>query len=154
MDDFVQVLVFLAIILFSILSGAGKKKRAQARPPVPRPQPRPAVPQPRPMETARSAPAEGQSELAEGLLDLLRGRVPLEVPAQPQEPPPPAEEEAVLEDLEPDMAASHQAFQETYVAAAPQPPASPHKSRYQLTPTTARDAVVWSEIFGKPKGMP
>ena len=171
MDDLVQVLVIGAIILFSILSGAGKKKRAQVRPPAPRPRPsRPTVPERGPVEDARSAPgvpvrsqpqlpetaADGQTEVMEGLLDLLRGRVPLEVPAPPLEPPLPAEDEAVsLEDLEPDMAASHQAFQEKYVAATQPPSKVPRRvSRYQLTPTTARDAIVWSEIFGKPKGMP
>jgi hypothetical protein len=154
MEDLVQVLVILAIILFSILSGAGKKKRAQARPPVGRPQPRPAVPQARPVEAASAG--DGQTEVMEGLLDLLRGRVPLEVPAPLPEPPPPADEEAVsLEDLEPDMAASHQAFQDKYVTPAQPPPTVPRRvSRYRLTPKTARDAIVWSEIFGKPKGMP
>jgi hypothetical protein len=56
-----------------------------------------------------------------------------------------------LETLTPLGEASHRRFHEQYIEPdlAPQPV---RRSRYRLTPKTAREAVVWTAIFSPPKG--
>jgi hypothetical protein len=100
--------------------------------------------------------------LADLLRDVLKGELPdvTRVPEPEPEPyefgtPEPevlTEEAASLETLEPMGEPSHRAFHERYIdEPAESVPRARH--RYRLTPTTAREAVIWTAIFSHPKGM-
>jgi hypothetical protein len=161
-EDLLQLAIFAAILLLSLLGGAKKKadeqRRVQKRPHPTGPRPQPQGPTP--PRTARPAPpprtAERQrQEGLEAILDLLRGELP-----SPPEPEPDAaptseafpDEARSLETLEPLGAASHRAFHERYIEPDLAPPPI-RVSRYRLTPQTAREAVVWTAIFSPPKGL-
>ena len=63
-----------------------------------------------------------------------------------------------LETLEPAGEASHRAFHRKYdsppSAASPAAPATPQRRRLTLDVRSARQAMLWTEILGPPKGMP
>jgi hypothetical protein len=163
MEDLVSLLIFGAVFIFSLLAGGKKKRAQQQRPPV-RPQPRAAVEQRR--STAQSAtaatptrqpkPGGEPPELVEGLLDLLRGRIPLETRTPQVEPEPRVDIDDEAQSLMevPDRAQEHQEFHDKYVEhSVPATVTWRPRSRYRLTPKTAREAVVWTAIFTKPKGL-
>ncbi len=152
MEDLVTLLIFAGVFIFSLIAGGKKKKRAQGQRPPARPRPQVAV-RPSPEPTQSGEP----QELVEGLLDLLRGRIPTEMRVEPGPAPPPVEvdDEAVsLEVMVPDREQEHQEFHDKYVATSVPATVTPRpRSRYRLTPKTAREAVVWTAIFTRPKGM-
>jgi hypothetical protein len=166
--DFIELLIFLAVVFFSLLAGGAKKRRtgtgrAASSPPRP---PRP--PQTRPTQVPREALPEAPSPregVARELLELLGAQLPEPV-AEPQvEEPPPPFPEAVslertdfkaesLESLQPAGDKDHDLFHQRYVDA-PQEPAKPETPRAhfrRLTPKTARQAVIWKTILSPPKG--
>jgi hypothetical protein len=172
MDDLFQLLIFVGVIVLSLIAGGKKKKSRPQQPRSPRPppqaaaRPRPPQSRPRPHDAARPpqrvepvANAPQREEVMENLLDILRGRVPMPEPAA--RPPPSVVQEDVddeavsLEQIDVDRAAAHQSFHDKYVeephevARVSRP--TPH--RYRLTPRTAREAVVWTAIFTRPKGL-
>jgi hypothetical protein len=101
------------------------------------------------------APAQRQEGL-EAILDLLRGESPSPPKPEPVTDAPQSaaeidDEARPLETLTPLGEASHRRFHEKYIE--PDLTHTPVKrSRYRLTPKTARDAVVWTAIFSPPKG--
>jgi hypothetical protein len=169
MEDLISLLIFGAVILFSMLGS--RKKRAQGqRPPVRRPAQAAARPSPRPVrervqpatrpetpqspDRQRTEPGGEPQELVEGLLDLLRGRIPIEVPTPKAEPEVEVDDEARSLETEPDRAREHREFHDRYVEPSVPATVTPQpRSRYRLTPKTAREAVVWTAIFTKPKGL-
>jgi len=164
MDDLLRVLIFAGIFFFLSALGSGKRKK----PPQQRPQPGPRRPElsgralepaqrRRPERAATSAPPAAEPESLTGaLFAILRG----EVPAPPQ-----AQErgevfldgpEAVsLETLEPAGEASHQRFHDEYVAhpATFEVERTRRARRLRVTAKTAREAIVWTAILSKPKGL-
>jgi len=170
MEDLVTLLIFGAVFIFSLM--AGKKKKAQGQRPPARARSQAAVrPSPRrtpagssaplqPVASAtpaqRSKPSGEPQEMVEGLLDLLRGRIPIEVraPEPETEPRVDVDDEAQSLMSAPDREREHREFHEKYVAHSVPATVTPRsQSRYRLTPKTAREAVVWTAIFTKPKGM-
>ncbi len=166
MEDLVSLLLFAAIFIFTLMKSSKKKVQGQrpVRRPVQRParreapvaaRPRPAVPDAGGTRAPEAGAAPG--EIVEGLLDLLRGRIPLELEPQRAKvaPQPVMDDEArSLESTEPDRDREHQEFHETVEATSVPAAVTPRRrSRYRLTPKTARDAVVWTAIFTKPKGL-
>lgn len=162
MDELVSLLIFAGVFIFSLLAG-GKKKAQGKRPPA-RPRPRATVKQtPRPAQPVAAASPPGQpkpagepQEMVEGLLDLLRGRIPIEVraPEAATEPLPRIDDEARSLEEPPDREREHREFHDKYVERSVPATVTPRpQSRYRLTPKTAREAVVWTAIFTKPKGM-
>jgi hypothetical protein len=183
MDDLVSLLIFLGVFIFSLLAGGKKRKAQQQRPPTRARPPTAAGPRERqvpaterltsrPEALATERPAsrpvgatprgdQGTAsnepkDMVEGLLDLLRGRIPIEMPPKPVEQPEILvdDEAQSLEELRPDREREHREFHEKYVAlSTPARVTSRPRSRYRLTPKTAREAVVWTAIFTKPKGL-
>jgi hypothetical protein len=162
MEDLVSLLIFAGVFIFSLLAG-GKKKRAQGKRPPVRPQPAAVKQRPRSAQSPLAAaptrqpkPGGEPQEMVEGLLDLLRGRIPIEahVPEVEREARVEMDDEAQsLMDM-PDRAQEHREFHSKYVEhSMPATVTSRPRSRYRLTPKTAREAVVWTAIFSKPKGM-
>lgn len=174
MDELVQFAVFVVFILFWLI-GTGRKK--SKRPPQPpqraRPQVRarpraapsagaPTGRAPAPTRQAPPPPRRQPETLADLLRDVLQGELPdaMRVPEPEPEPyefgAPEAEvlpeEAASLETLEPTGEQSHRVFHERYVDV-PAVSAPRARHRYRLTPTTAREAVIWTAIFSHPKGM-
>lgn len=160
MDDLIQIALFAAIVLFSLLGGAKKRadqqRRAQrGQPGGPRRPSRPASGR-QPGVARPQGQARQRQEGLEAILDLLRG----ELPTPPVREPPPEsadvtveldDEARPLETTSPLDAASHRRFHEQYIqpTLAPRPA---RRSRYRLTPKTGREAVVWTAIFSPPKG--
>jgi hypothetical protein len=153
MEDLFGIIIFAAIFLLSMLgkkkpkSGQATRARAQQRP------------RPRPPITPRSAPAKPLDAPARpqgltGFLEMLQGQLEQQLPEHADAGRVVSIEPVHAEDARPLDAASHEAFHEQYVE--PLPPVGhgvtvPH--RYRLTPRTAREAVVWTAIFSKPKGL-
>jgi hypothetical protein len=178
-EDLVQFALFLGFILIWLL-GTGKKKktqRPQQRPQQKRPQVQtqrrpdpssaraPTTPRSRaPAQQPPSATRQQPETLADLLRDVLKGELPdaTRVPEPEPEPEPYefgapepevfTEEAASLETLEPTGEPSHRVFHERYVDV-PAVSAPRARHRYRLTPTTAREAVIWTAIFSHPKGM-
>ena len=166
MADLFELLIFLGVVFLSLLASGKRKKKpgAQARPPTARrPEARASTPASRPPQPAAERPAvETASRQAgvEDLLDILRGRLPMPEPATrptPQPVPEDIDDEAVsLEDVNFDRATAHRDFHDKYVAdSSPitERPRQEPRHKYRLTPRTAREAVVWTAIFTRPKGM-
>ncbi len=167
MDDLIQVLFFLFIVIFGLLGSSRKKKTEasgpRARPRAPdratalgrRPRETPAPP-PRAVEARR--PLQTREQLEASLYDLLRG-------ADLERGAPESEIRAVEETL-PDEARSletlteaggesHRRFHERFgapTAALPGVRRSP-PIPVRLDRRTVREAVVWKEILGGPKGL-
>jgi len=163
MEDLVSLLIFAAVFIFSLLAG-GKKKRAKGKRPPVRPQPQAAVREsPRTAQPTMAAaptrepkPGGEPQEMVEGLLDLLRGRIPIEARTPQAEPEARVDIDDEAQSLmgAPDRAQEHREFHNKYVEhSVPATVTSRPQSRYRLTPKTAREAVVWTAIFTKPKGM-
>ena len=160
MEDLVQFGVLIFVLVVWLLGGS--KKRTQ-RPPAPRPPaPRPqgAPPRERPRPLAAPAPqARRQPESLAEILDLLRGEMLPPEPERYELPEEPDAAETAPEDLRPlestDAldAATHERFHERFVDAEPVGAPLSRVRRYRLTPRTARDAVVWTAIFSRPKGL-
>lgn len=161
--DLFQLVIFVLIIL-SALFGTRRRKQKQERPaarprhPVrhrrePGPARRPPGARPREVPTATRAQVE------RSWLDVLREQLEAAqgLPPVPAPEPPHAEEAQSLETLEPAGGESHRRFHERYIEPSEPPPgAAARRPRWlpALTPRTARQAVVWREIFGPPKGLP
>lgn len=165
MEDFVQLIIFLAVIFFGLMMGAGKKKKQQQ-------QQRPQRPPARPVSQRTSARApEGKptrQSFAQEMMELLQAQLPeppVEKPdllsALPDRQPREAvsleviEEEAKsLETLEPAGGRSHEVFHERYMDQPDSKPKETRPSRFRrITPRTAREAVIWKTIFSPPKGL-
>ena len=166
MEDLIQVLFFLLIVIFGLIGGSKKKKQAPA--------PRSRTAERASAEGARARAASGarsrpvparrapetREELEASLYDLLRGRgpePPVREPPARELPEAPAEEEArSLETLTPAGEASHRRFHERYIDV---PVAAPEaRRRIRIIPSrvdapTLREAMVWHEILGRPKGL-
>ena len=158
MEDIVQLVIFLAVIFFGLMMGAGKKKRQQQQRPAQRPPARPV-----PERAAARAP-EGKparQRFAQEIMDLLQAQLPEPAVEEPERQPREAvsleviEEEAQsLETLEPAGGRSHQVFHERYMEQPESKPKESRPSRFRrITPRTAREAVIWRTIFSPPKGL-
>lgn len=166
MEDVIQLVIFAILVLFAVLFGDKKKKR-------PPPQQRPPERRPRPVARLERRPAHHDARtIAEEILEQLkREREALEVEGEPAGGPLhtdeaysletlerpievrelPPDRERSLETLEAAGEASHVRFHERYVADAVAEPA-PARRRLALNPRTARQAVVWMAVLGRPKG--
>lgn len=165
-----QIVIFLLIILSALFGAGRKKKERPSRTPPARHRRPPREPAPRRVER-RPEPA-GEADWLEALreqLEIAAGRAP----APPQPPAPPSEARAPreerpleeirpvearsLETLEPAGEESHRRLHARLLAQPVEfPAAGPMRRGYRLpiiTPRTAREAVVWREVFGPPKAL-
>ncbi len=190
MGDFVELIIFLAVVLVAMLAG-GKKRGAQQqqrRPPVRRPPARPVQrpdraapdgtwrePAERPAPMTRvptdSAGEPTRQSIAKEILELLGAQ--LEEQQTPAEPPstPPREavalddyrrdavsleraprEPQALDSVELSRQREHEEFHDRYVDV-PADVRTRRRSRYRLTPRTAREAVIWKTILSPPKAF-
>jgi hypothetical protein len=168
-DDLIQVLFFLLIVIFGLLSGSKKKKTDGAAPRARAQRPdRTAELARRPREAVaqRSLPAEAprpvqtRKDLEASLYDLLFQReVEVEEPTAEREMPADdvlPDEAKSLETLTAAGGESHRRFHERYLSALHTPPTATRVYRRRLTHLdahTLRDAVVWKEVLGRPKGL-
>lgn len=162
MEDLVQFGVLIFFLVVWLLGGNKKRKQRPPtpRPPVPRPRPQGAPPVERSRPVAAPAPrAQRQPESLAEILDLLRGE---QLPPEPERYPLPEEPEAAettpeelrpLESTDALDAATHEEFHERFVDAEGFGVSPSRARRYRLTPKTARDAMVWTAIFSRPKGL-
>ncbi len=164
MGDLFEIIIFVSIFLLSLMFGRKKKRAAsgtrtrvqsprqavsRARP---RPSPRPLPRRPAPDQVHPFAEPLGSRAIAEQILEQFRAAI---------EPPPPPEsvaddEAQSVETLEPAGRASHERFHERYVDSTPSaPPAvtKPRRSPLVLRPSTMRQAIIWREVLGPPKGL-
>ncbi len=158
--DLFQFVIFLLLALAWLFAGTRKR---QQRPTRPSPQRRPRAPrQPMPPEELTGAPLPTPPLERHDWLDLLReqletaagGGLPPPEPETALDAVPLAPEAQSLETLEPAGEASHRRFHERYVEQAPAPAPRPRADVFPaLTPRTARQAIVWREILGPPKGL-
>lgn len=167
MEDIVKLVIFLAVIFFGLMMGAGKKKKQQQQQRPQRPRP-PAGPV---RQDATAQVPEGKptrQSFAQEMMELLQAQLPeppVEKPdllsALPDRQPREAvsleviEEEAKsLETLEPAGGRSHEVFHERYMDQPDSKPKETRPSRFRrITPRTAREAVIWKTIFSPPKGL-
>jgi hypothetical protein len=165
-EDLVQFGVLIFFLVVWLLGGS--KKRAQRAPGA---RPRSASREPRATAPpAREAPArpraaspppltQPQPEGLTAILALLRGEALPPEPARYALPDEPEAAEAVPEELRPlestDAldARTHESFHRQFVDAEGFGAAPKRARQYRLTPKTARDAVVWTAIFARPKGL-
>ncbi len=167
MEDIVQLIIFLAVIFFGLMMGAGKKKKQQQqqRPQRPRP-PAGPVRQDATAQVPERKPT--RQSFAQEMMELLQAQLPeppVEKPdllsALPDRQPREAvslevmEEEAQsLETLEAAGGRSHEVFHERYMDQPDSKPKEMRPSRFRrITPRTAREAVIWKTIFSPPKGL-
>ena len=174
MGDFVELIIFLAVVFFSLLAGGSKKKKKRAggtaapAPPRQRPQQPRAQPvrsgttrSPGPRVERRPEPpvAADRQSLAQQIFDMLSDQLPEVTEVEPSQPEP---SEAVslervdfepqsLETLEPDRRRTHDEFHERYVDDSQ--PARVLRRKGRISPANAREAVIWKAIFSPPKGM-
>ncbi len=164
MGDFFEIIIFVSIFVLSLLFGRRKKRTASGtrtrvqspRQPAsrarPRPTPRPLPRRPAPDQVHPFAEPLGSRAIAEQILEQFRAVI---------EPPPPPEsvvddEAQSVETLEPAGGVSHERFHERYIDSTPTaPPAvtKPRRSPLVLRPNTLRQAIIWREVLGPPKGM-
>ncbi len=162
MDNLFEIIIFASIFLLSLLFGRRKKRtvpgtgtRAQSpRQAASRARPRPSPSPRRPAhdQVHPFAEALGSRAIAEQILEQFRAAT---------EPPPPPEsvaddEAQSVETLEPAGGASHERFHERYIDSTPTaPPAvtKPRRSPLVLRPNTMRQAIIWREVLGPPKGL-
>ena len=167
MGDFVELIIFLAIVFFSLLAGGSKKKRQARGGARSRPQPLPqreervqrnAAPGGVSSREARAKPP-ARHNLAQQIFDMLSEQLPDAVDQRTREPDP-AEavtldqvdvEARSLETLEPAGDVSHERFHERYVDDSQ--PARVLRRKGRISPANAREAVIWKAIFSPPKGM-
>ena len=165
MEDIVQLVIFLAVIFFGLMMGAGKKKKQQQ-------QQRPQRPPARPVSQGATARApEGKptrQSFAQEIMDLLQAQLPepaVEEPGLPAALPERVPREAIslevieeearsLETLEAAGGRSHEVFHERYMDQPEPVPKETRPSRFRrINPRTAREAVIWRTIFSPPKGL-
>ncbi len=160
MGDFVELIIFLAILIIGLLSGSRKKTQSQQKPrarPQRRPEPAAATQTARPVP--QPAPARGGKTLEESLLDLLQQRVPEPVQPEPAfEPVVPEPTEArSLEPLEVSTEQRHAEFHERYLPEGPAivqgPRYTPIRQRLLGSPQSVRDGIILQTILGPPKGL-
>ncbi len=164
MGDLFEIIIFVSIFLLSLLFGRKKKRaasgtRARVQSPRqaasrarPRPSPRPLPRRPAPDQVHPFAEPLGSRAIAEQILEQFRAAI---------EPPPPPEsvaddEAQSVETLEPAGRASHERFHERYIDSTPSAPPTvtkPRRSPLVLRPSTMRQAIIWREVLGPPKGM-
>ena len=167
MEDIVQLVIFLAVIFFGLMMGAGKKKKQQQQQRPQRPQ-RPAGPV---SQGATARAPEGKptrQSFAQEIMDLLQAQLPepaVEEPDVPSALPERAPREAIslevieeearsLETLEAAGGRSHEVFHERYMDQPESKPKETRPSRFRrINPRTAREAVIWRTIFSPPKGL-
>lgn len=171
--DLFQVIILAAIFLLSALFGAKKKKkptatgtrpRQQAPRERPRAGPRAATPrEPRQPMQSYAEPLDSRT-LTEQIVEQFRTAVEQ---AERRERVLRAEPESVetvqarevrpesLETLEPAGTASHERFHKRYVDVPATRPAesSARRRTPRLGPRNLREAVVWREVLGPPKGL-
>ena len=161
-DDLVQLLILAGVALAWLLGGGKSKKR---------PAPPPQRYQPRPRVVVRPQPQERPpaDSMADEIYRILSGEVEqrerdegIEVMREEAAPQRETVEEVheveaySLETLEAAGEASHRRFREKYVApmaAVDQPPERKRRPRLSTSPRTLREAVLWREILGPPKGF-
>ena len=171
-EDLVQVLIALAV-LFGLFGG--RKKRPSDRPQKTMPsvpvRAEPRAPQ-RPLDIEVDGAPEGFADEVYRILsgELERRRedaagargtrtedVERSIPEEIRPAEKLSEVEAYsLETLEPAGEASHEAFHRTYDSPSPaKAPAAraPQRRRLTLDVRSARQAMLWTEILGPPKGM-
>jgi hypothetical protein len=164
MDGLLEVLVVAGVFfLLSALGGGKRKQQARPRPDARRPQvparPRPQTPAPRGRTDRVPGPPAARGEpasLTDALFAILRGEVPETAAPPPRGEFIPEGPEAVsLETLEPAGEASHERFEAKYVdhPATFEVQGARRVRRLHVTPRAARDAVVWTAILSKPKGL-
>jgi hypothetical protein len=154
-EDLFGIIVFIVIILLSTLgkrkpkpgSGQAARGAARTRPPARTPTPHGTRTPAQPLE----APARPQQGLA-GFLELLQGQLEARPPEYATEVPDEIAIEPSFPEAQPLDAASHKEFHDRYVDEE-RPERITAWHRYHLTPQTARDAVIWTTIFSKPKGL-
>ncbi len=160
MDNLFEIIIFASIFLLSLLFGRRKKRTAPGtgtRAQSPRQAASRARPRPSPQRPARDqvhpfAEPLGSRAIAEQILEQFRAVV---------EPPPPPEsvvddEAQPVETLEPAGGASHERFHERYIDSTPTAPPAVTRSRRApllLRPNTMRQAIIWREVLGPPKGL-
>lgn len=170
--DWIELIIFAIIVLTGLLFGEKKKQQQQGRSSTQRPR---ARPHPRPMPRAQRPPSSAQRPaptIAEQILEQIRQRdeaeregveleplhteeaVSLETAGRPrtgvERPERTAES---LETLEPAGGASHERFHERYISPLVEPVRRQTRPRVLPTPTSARQAVMWMAVFGRPKGL-
>jgi len=164
-EDFVQLIIFLAVIFFGLMMGAGKKKKQQQQQRAQRPPARPVS------QGATARAPEGKptrQSFAQEIMDLLQAQLPdpaVEEPGLPAALPERAPREAIslevieeearsLETLEAAGGRSHEVFHERYMDQPEPEPKETRPSRFRrINPRTAREAVIWRTIFSPPKGL-
>ena len=163
MGDLFEIIIFASIVLLSLLFGRRKKRtasgtRTRAQSPRQaasrarrRPSPRPPAQPPARDQAHSFAEPLGSRAIAEQILEQFRAVI---------EPPPPEsvvdDEAQPVETLEPAGGASHQRFRERYIDSTPTAPPAVTKSRRSplvLRPNTLRQAIIWGEVLGPPKGL-
>lgn len=175
MGDWIELIIFALFILSGLLFGGKKKQQprpGRRRPPAPRgdvPARPPSAPEPRverPREIARPEPepqpAADALTAAEAVFEEIRRRMELEEeqrePWRFERPPPPPSEARSLETLTPAGGDSHARFHDRYVEPMkPLKPVAkwgmPEETGGRYGRRTARQAMIWGAIFGKPKGL-
>jgi hypothetical protein len=181
MDEFIQLIIFAAIILLSAVFGRKKKKPGGSAPTAPKaPRPRPEVAsatreapskeQPRHVvraERPRLEPRKQPGSFRE-FFDLLQQQAETATRGEPLvleealEPPPlpPApvrrERPPGPQSLETEAAGvrSHSRFHDKYLRPLDAVPENrPPRFILPRDPVSLKRAVIWSEILGSPKGM-
>jgi len=168
-DDLFQLLVALAIIFFGLLGG-GKRKKKKGLPSTseraessraPSAGRRAPAPEYRAPAAEPRAPTSGRDDLFSEIERILRGQVPEERPVPPPRAPAPDEayslESLEGESVEVDAEARHERFHGKYVAPLSQHPvAAPAfgtRPSARLDRIPLRQAIIWREILGPPKGL-
>ena len=163
--DWVELIIFLLLIAAALLFG-GKKKQPQQqvrqRPSAPGAQELDVEPPPRlAPRTPEQAPGEDVLTTAEAVFEQIRRRMEIEAerirrpePTAPSAPPaPPAA--SSIETLTPAGRASHERFHERYIEPLESVEEwGKRRARSgRVGPRSAREAMIWGAIFGKPKAM-
>ena len=175
MDDLIQLVFFLVLVLFGLLSGS-RKKRVPPRPGPARAREgrEPAGPAgpvrrvERPAETSRVVARQAfepegvapEARKTDGLFELWESGI-LTEPALVETPTAEAiefgEEAYSLETIEPEVTEVPEEARERRPAAAdaatPSEPSGGRKGRLDLTRETLQHAFVMKEILGPPKGL-
>ena len=182
MDEFIQLIIFAALILLSTVFGRKKKKPGVSPPQAPkaprpsqegasatraapsREQPRHVVRAERPSLEPRKEPGSFREffELLQQQADTATRGEPLVLEEAPEPPPPPPapvrrERPPGPQSLERMQAAggrSHGGFHDKYLRPLDAVPENrPPRFRLPRDPVSLKRAVIWSEILGSPKGM-
>ncbi len=175
MDEFIQLIIFAALILLSTVFSRKKKKpggSAPLTPRAPRPEvtattrdhvrepPRHVVRADRPKMEPRKQPGSFREffELLQQQAEAATHGEPLVLDELPEPPPAPVRQERppaqTIETLEAAGGKSHERFHEAYIGPI-DVPARKLPPRFVLPrdPVSLKRAVIWSEILGSPKGL-